>query len=215
MPAGHVVLAFAKAPQAGRVKTRLAGDLGAEAALRIYDRMARRVWETLMRLKDETGTQIWLCYDPPEATEAVAVWLAGADRYLPQAAGDLGQRLEAGFREGIRARFQAIAAVGMDAPGLVRAQFELAFAQATNQAAVAGPTPDGGFYLLAVATPGPDPAALFQKVRWSSALTLADVGRNAALLGVGLVFLSPQLDIDTLADLQAYRRSPSQQEFPL
>lgn len=210
-----LVIVFAKNPVPGRVKTRLAKELGPIEALRIYDKMATRIWECMLTLRGRSGAQVWLCFDPPHQSDPVQAWLAGADRYLPQVGGDLGNRMGAALREAMKLGFRQIAIVGTDAPDLGADQVEGAIARAVPERTVLGPTPDGGFYLLAVAGPDPDPEGLFRDVRWSSSHTLEDVARNVQDQGGALTLLASLPDIDTLQDLEAYRRSPSQRLFGL
>ncbi|MGH7006622.1 MAG: hypothetical protein ACREIP_21965, partial [Alphaproteobacteria bacterium] len=57
----HLII-FAKAPLLGAVKTRLARDIGAAAALHFYERTARRTVETLARAG--VSWQVWLAVTP-------------------------------------------------------------------------------------------------------------------------------------------------------
>lgn len=215
MSRDRLVLMFAKAPQIGRVKTRLAKDVGPKEALRLYERMALRLWNDVLALRANGGGQVWLCFDPPDQADPVSSWLPGADRYLAQVPGDLGHRLTAAFLEARALEFRRIAVVGMDSPELSTEVIEEAFSRVPRERIVVGPAPDGGFYLLAMACPGPDPRGLFQNVQWSSERTLKDVSRNARMQGIRPFRLTMRPDIDTLSDLETYRRGPSQLAFPL
>ena len=95
----QAVLIFVKYPEPGRVKTRLAATVGAKQAAEIYERM---VAEVFARLPDDA--EVIVCFDPAERGEEIRRWIGGlagnrALRFLPQAAGDLGERLERAVAE--------------------------------------------------------------------------------------------------------------------
>ena len=69
--ARHILAVFLKFPEPGRVKTRLASELGAEKAAEVYVEL---VAETLSHLPWEV-LDVWMCFDPPEREAEVRVWL--------------------------------------------------------------------------------------------------------------------------------------------
>ena len=140
----NTILLFVKYPQPGRVKTRIAATVGADAATAIYKELVARVWAQL-----PADAAITVCYDPAERGEEVRAWLPGAARYEAQAAGDLGVRLRV--------------AVG--------SAFAKTWERLDHAELVLGPTDDGGYYLIAMRRPMP---ALFENIRWSTEHTLAD-----------------------------------------
>ena len=164
-PRRHVVI-FVKAPRLGAVKTRLAADIGALDAWRFYRRTATRI---VRRLERDARWRCWLAVTPDHLAGDDGTW----PRHLPrlaQGAGDLGARMA-----------RALAAlppgpaviVGADVPELTAAHVARAFGALRRKAAVFGPAPDGGYWLVGVRRRrlAPD---LFRDVRWSSAHALAD-----------------------------------------
>src|SRR5687768_12774375 len=93
----HILAVFLKFPEAGKVKTRLAAETGETRAAEIYRSL---VAETLRHLPWEL-LEVWLCYDPPGKAAEVQAWLTpvippdATVQFVPQAAGDLGDRLRA------------------------------------------------------------------------------------------------------------------------
>jgi rSAM/selenodomain-associated transferase 1 len=174
------------------VKTRLAAEIGAAAALEFYRCVLSSV---LGRLARETEWTTVAAVTPDEAVAHPFFSGSGAEA-APQGPGDLGERI---------ARFLAPASpdapvlvVGSDVPDLgarhVRSALE---ALKTHDLAI-GPCPDGGYWLIGAARP-PGPR-LFDNVRWSSAHARADTLANAH----GPVALLEELeDVDDAAD---YRR---------
>ena len=201
----HLVVAFARAPEEGRVKTRLGAEIGMKAALEVYAALAEEVWANLLQARARLGFQIWLGFDPPEAGEAMQAWLPGADRYVPQSAGDLGTRIQDFFRSGFAAGFDAVLVIGTDTPDLSERHFQETLDQIAPGRAVVGPSVDGGFYLLALAAPPPDLLTIFTDLPWSSERTREALRDNASQLGLEWVELEPLVDVDTLADLRQVR----------
>lgn len=192
------LLVFAKAPVAGRVKTRLASAIGASRATAVYRVLGRRV------LTQVAGGpyRIVVCYDPPDAAQAVRVWLGGRAgvrlELEPQASGDLGRRLEAGFAAAFGRGAAAVVAVGTDTPGVDRAVVARAFECLQRCDAVVGPALDGGYYLIGLARPAP---ALFRGVPWSTERVLAVTRERARALRLVVEELDPLADVDTPDDL--------------
>ena len=201
----HLVVAFARAPEEGRVKTRLGAEIGAKGALGVYLALAGEVWANLLQARASLGFQAWLAFDPPEAGEAMRDWLPSADAYVPQSGGDLGARIQNVFRSGFEAGFKSVLIIGTDAPDLSRRHYEEAFAQVRPGRAVVGPSEDGGFYLLALSAPPPDLFVLFSGIPWSSEETRKALRNKASQLDLDWVELEPLSDVDTLADLRRVR----------
>jgi glycosyltransferase A (GT-A) superfamily protein (DUF2064 family) len=67
---------------------------------------------------------------------------------------------------------------------------------------VLGPAPDGGYYLLGLRQPQPE---LFQNKAWSTDSVLADTLADAHRLGLRVALLPELRDVDTAADLAAWR----------
>ncbi len=193
-PERRMVLVFAKDPQPGRVKTRLAETIGTDAATTIYRRMGRLVVNQLRGL-DATLT---ICHDPPEAAARVRNWLGDLPTHLwPQPPGDLGARLAATFARAFRHADQVVA-IGTDALAVDRARIELAFAALATADVVVGPATDGGYYLLGLDRPRPE---LFAGVRWSTSQAFGDTVRRAEAMGARITFLPPESDLDRASDL--------------
>ena len=189
-----LVAIFAKAPIRGRVKTRLAVDLGPDAALDIYRRLLAR---TLGRLsRGSWRCELWVT--PDAAVDEDALWPVALPRRA-QGEGDLGARM-------IRALAHATAdapaiVVGTDIPDLDTRHIDAALAALERAPLTFGPSRDGGFYL--VGARGVPPGGLFADIPWSSAETLARCLDNAAALAPELI--EPLDDLDDLDDLERHR----------
>ena len=190
---------FARLPIHGRVKTRLAAGIGADAAFRVYEALLA---STLRELAPGRGTfepEIWVDGDIDE----FAVWQRGrgADglrelrfRLVPQCDGDLGQRMAWAFDQGVEVL------VGTDIPNMAADYVDGAFAALRAADLVLGPTEDGGYCLIGMNSPRP---ALFEGIPWGTADVLTSTLHAASALRVEL--LDPMWDVDDARDLERWR----------
>ncbi len=188
------VIIFVKAPVAGRVKTRLAADIGAGRAAALFRILtARTIAESL---KGEWETM--LAVDPPSAVcEDVRFWPPHVPRFA-QGPGDLGQRMARAFRD---APPGPAVIVGADAPGLRARHLRGAFRALAGADAVFGPAEDGGYWLVGLNRRRASPD-LFNKVRWSTKHALEDTLKTLPA-SFDVARLETLRDVDEAADLAA------------
>jgi rSAM/selenodomain-associated transferase 1 len=198
VPPTETILVFVKAPEPGRVKTRLAATVGPDRAAALYRGWVGTVFGALQPLRP--GVRLVGYFDGgPRA--AFAEWETLADDWWPQPPGDLGERLAAGFGRGLAAAGPVLA-VGTDCLELDAALVADAFGALADANVVFGPAPDGGYYLVGL---GADRPGLFDGIRWSGPHTLADHLARCRASGWSVALLPPRADIDTWDDWTAYR----------
>jgi hypothetical protein len=194
---GRVLIVFAKAPEPGKVKTRLAHELGDLEAARIYRALGRRVVD---RVRGGPYRTI-VYFDPPEARDDVVRWLgAPGIELVPQPEGDLGARIVRAFERGFELG-ERVCAIGTDSPDLDRARVETAFdslERSGGPAAVLGPATDGGYYLVGLRRPEP---RLFTEIPWSTGAVLPATLARAGELGIVVELLPPLGDVDRPEDV--------------
>jgi rSAM/selenodomain-associated transferase 1 len=184
---------FAKQPQPGQVKTRLAAALSADLAARIAEAFLLDAVDRFARI----DAQRLLAFAPPEAESYFAELSHGRFTLEPQTPGNLGQRMAAWFQQCFRAPAQSVVLVGADSPTLPLAFVEQAFAALGEADLVLGPATDGGYYLIGCRRYLP---RLFEEVAWGSSRVLSEtVARFEAEAGP-LELLPPWYDVDTLDD---------------
>jgi uncharacterized protein len=194
---GHVLLVFLKAPRPGQVKTRLAAEIGDEAAARVYRELAERVLaQTAPREREYERT---VFFTPEEARAEVSRWIP-AETLVAQEGADLGQRMHAAFAGAFARGATRAALIGTDVPRLARAHVLEAMAALDHSPVVLGPALDGGYYLVALREPR---AELFRGVDWGTSSVRATTLGRAASLGLAVHLLAPLRDVDTAADLPA------------
>lgn len=197
-----VVALFVRVPVPGRVKTRLAADLGAERACRLYRAMVTDVLSAIRA----SGLPMYLFYDGSDSHPLPQAWQDAACQVIAQQGDRLGERMAAAFQYCLAEQNRVIL-VGSDIPEL-DAQVLLTAAQALETFdAVLCPVVDGGYCLMALRPESYHPD-LFQNIPWSTdqvlPATLAAIKKNRLEACV----LARLHDIDTLEDLRNfYRRS--------
>jgi len=179
-----------KAPEAGRVKTRLAREIGVVCATSFYRHASAAV---VGRLSCDRRWRTVLAVAPDTATNA-RYWPAPLARRA-QGHGDLGRRMQGLFD---RMPPGPVIIIGSDCPAVRPDDVAAAFAALGRADAVLGPAPDGGYWLVGERR-CPKPLPAFSGVRWSSEHTLVDTMANFAARRVALVRQLP--DVDTAADL--------------
>ncbi|MEZ5325051.1 MAG: TIGR04282 family arsenosugar biosynthesis glycosyltransferase [Verrucomicrobiales bacterium] len=198
----HAVVVFLKSPEPGKVKTRLAADIGDARAAEIYQKL---VAATLANLPWEKA-QIIITFTPAAAEQKIRDWLApfipphASTRFSPQVDGDLGQRLAAAAKDALDGGHQTVTLTGTDCPDLTPFHFEQAWALLSvgDTGAVFGPALDGGYYLVALKENAP---YLFHNIPWSTSDTLSESLMAAGRANLKTALLEPLRDIDTIADL--------------
>jgi purine-nucleoside phosphorylase len=132
-----VLLVFVRAPERGQVKTRLAADIGADAALAVYERLGLHTVDAARALGGLVRVRI--CHTPDGAGDAVAEWLGEGVEYRGQGDGDLGQRMARAFADAFAEGAERVLIVGSDLPDLTTDLLRDAIAGLDEQPAVLGP----------------------------------------------------------------------------
>ncbi|MFN3945370.1 MAG: TIGR04282 family arsenosugar biosynthesis glycosyltransferase [Allosphingosinicella sp.] len=183
------VIVFAKAPVAGRVKTRLIPALGAGGAAALAkDMLACTVAEALA-----SGLDVELAGDPDPAG-----WYDGPPlRLAAQGEGDLGARLARAAARCLAGGARPLL-IGTDCPALDRHRLRAA-AEALDEAdAILHPAADGGYVLLGLARFDP---SLFAGIAWSTAGVAAATVARIDRLGWRLHLGETLRDVDDPEDL--------------
>lgn len=184
MKTRRTLIVMAKQPRLGRVKTRLASDIGPVAATMFYRRNLAR---TLRVLGGDPRWRLVVATAPDR-------WRPRGVASMPQGYGDLGARMRRCLNACLPGN---VVLIGADIPAVEPRHIAHAFAILRRHSHVMGPASDGGYWLIGARRPVPPLA----HVRWSSRHALADTARILSDVG-----LADQLDdVDTAADLDAVR----------
>ena len=192
-----------KEPRAGRVKSRLARDVGAVPAVQFYrDVMMSAVW----RLGNDPRWQTILAVSP-DAAIASRMIPSGVMR-IRQGGGDLGQRLQ---HAAASAPPGPLVIIGTDIPGIRPSDIWAAFRALGSHDALFGPASDGGYWLVGLKR-RPRCPRVFDGVRWSTAFALADSKAN--LRGLNGAEINVKDDVDGGGDLARLARFSGRRILP-
>ena len=184
-----LVIVFARAPVAGRVKTRLIPVLGAAGAARLQRRLTRRALATALAARPARV----------ELHFAGKLRAAGVPQRAQRGA-DLGQRMHRALSAGLR-RYPRVLLIGSDCPALRASDLRLAARWLAGGAdAVFAPAEDGGYALIGVRR---NPAGLLDRVDWGTCMVMEQTRTLLRRLGWCWRELATVWDIDRPED---YRR---------
>ncbi|GAK61556.1 hypothetical protein U27_01457 [Candidatus Vecturithrix granuli] len=156
------VLFYVKWPEPGKVKTRLAADIGDEHAAGFY----RCFILDMLAALAHNPQPICICYAPAESEFNFRRWLGPAYYYLPQSGDDLGERMQRSFQQAFQRGFESACLVGSDLPALPPEYVNEAFTRLHQYDSVIGPSNDGGYYLIGFRRETFFPE-IFQNIAWS------------------------------------------------
>jgi len=190
----HLVI-FARIPQLGRVKRRLARSVGFAMAMRFY---RQTLAEQIRRLSRDHRWIVWLFVTPDQSLRHPAWQGIDRARVRGQGPGDLGARMKRPFQQLPRG---PVVLVGSDIPAMRPHHIARAFTLLGRHDLLFGPASDGGFWLIGARGTRPLPRSLFAKVRWSTAEALAD---TLATIPAGYTtgFADTLDDVDDAAGLE-------------
>ena len=186
------IVIFAKAPVAGRVKTRLIPALGADGAARLAEKMLRAT----LREAEATALGVELCASPHPDSAEWQPFLPDID-CTDQGEGGLGERLARAAARVIEAD-ENVLLIGADCPELGSTRLKLAAERLRDHDAVIHPAEDGGYVLLGLSKHDP---SLFDGIAWSTSSVAGETMRRIAALGWSLHFGETLRDIDEPEDL--------------
>jgi hypothetical protein len=188
------IVVFGRQPEAGRVKTRVAGGIGSTAAAEVYGELLGHTIDVVQR----SGLP-WILSLAAPAEPGWRETLPVEVEVEVQVEGDLGRRMHACLQQWFADGADRVVIVGSDIPGLTPGHLRSAFERLGDRAVVLGPASDGGYWLVGQRAPGVD---CFSGVPWSSPETLAATRRRLDDLAVEWGEIDPLSDIDTIDDLR-------------
>ncbi|RMH15720.1 MAG: glycosyltransferase [Gammaproteobacteria bacterium] len=192
------VLIFAKAPVAGKVKTRLLPILDANTAAAFHQTL---VESTLLRLKG-FSCQLWCAPDPHHSFFRHCREQFGIPLFA-QGSGDLGEKMQQALETTLSHHERALL-IGSDCPGLTAEYIQQAMDGLEDSPAVITPTEDGGFCLIGLR--GTFPSGLFDGIDWGSDRVMEQLRQNLRQRQQSWQELPKLWDIDRPEDYLRYCR---------
>jgi uncharacterized protein len=197
----RLLIAFVKAPRVGRVKTRLAQEIGADRACEAYQKLVRAVIGKLEPLPN-----VQLRYSPDDAQSETQHWCKPSWTAAAQGAGDLGERLARAFSDALKNGVSRVVIIGSDCPWLGAADIQEAWSELETHDVVLGPARDGGYWLIGLREPLPE---LFAGIAWSTPDVLKQTLERARTRELRVRMLRELRDVDTLEDWEIFSRDNS------
>ena len=197
----HCIIVFAKEPTPNRVKTRLFASVSPEQAAALYQAFLVD-WCNVLSTVDTADLVI--AYTPPKSQRALENLIGEHAIYIPQAEGDLDERLISAAQWACNQNYTKCLLVGSDSPNLPIQYVKDALELLGERDVVIGPSVDGGYYLIGFSTRGTALAipAIFEGIAWSTSVVFRQTLEKIQLVEARLGLLPPWYDVDTPAELK-------------
>ena len=187
----NLLLIFTRNPEFGKVKTRLARDIGHQASLDIYKFLLAHTVKICTPL--DTEKAVYYSEEIPNND----LWNAAVFQKKKQVGEDLGERMQNAFAEGFHLGYSKIIIIGSDLYDIETKDLEQAFNVLNNHEIVIGPAEDGGYYLLGMKQLHPK---LFKNKNWGTATVLQDTINELKKSNYKL--LEKRNDVDLYSDIK-------------
>ncbi len=196
------IIQFAKAPEIGRVKTRLVPALGEQGALDLHKQLVERVFSTITRAQ-LCDVELWVS---GSRVDSFFNSLVTTEHNCPiriQAGEDLGRRMAHAFQATL-GEYDNVLIVGSDCPVLSSSYLEQALeVLGAGADVVLGPAEDGGYVLVGMSRARPE---IFEGIEWGSGRVLQQTREKLKQLGIEWIELAQLWDVDRPEDLERLAR---------
>lgn len=200
--AGVCALAvMAKAPRAGKVKTRLVPPLTYEQSAALNICFLRDTSENIAGIQGAAGL---ISYTPVGDEALFDGLLPQAFELIAQRGDAFGERLLAAAEDILSCGFGAVCLIDSDSPTVPAEAFAQAVAALARPGdrVVLGPSDDGGYYLIGLKKAHPEP---FERITWSTSAVCGETCERVREAGLELVLLPTWYDVDDGATLAVLR----------
>jgi rSAM/selenodomain-associated transferase 1 len=201
VPAGLTALAvMTKAPQAGRVKTRLTPPLSPEEAAAMNICFLRDTASAISRTSSGGKAQGVAVYTPSGFEAAYSEILPEGFILVPQREGGFGQRLSGAVDDLLQLGFDSVCLIDSDSPTVPDHVFAdaVSILSHSEDCAVLGPSDDGGYYLIGLKN---SHQRMFEQIDWSTEHVLAQTIAAARGINLAVHLLPTWYDVDDSATL--------------
>ncbi|MCH7518951.1 MAG: TIGR04282 family arsenosugar biosynthesis glycosyltransferase [Candidatus Dadabacteria bacterium] len=194
----NTLIIFLKYPEAGKVKTRLAKEVGAQKAADIYSYMAKKIIGNVL---DKDCYRTIIFYDPPEKENEIKTWLENKQcQIIPQAGETLGDKIIDAFAQVFSSGADKAVIIGTDCIDISSKTITKAIKSLKGVDVVLGPAEDGGYYLLGLSSRIPE---IFHEIEWSTGRVLNQTLERIKEKKLNYELLKTLKDIDTIDDLSS------------
>lgn len=189
----RLLIVFVKNPEMGKVKTRLAKNIGEKKALKVYRKLLNLTQKAIEPL--DCAKQIWYSNHIVDHD----LWASGSYEKHLQQGSDLGTRMRHAFKHAFETnKVSKAMIIGSDCADLTSEIINRGFRTLETNNLVIGPSEDGGYYLLGMSSFHPK---LFEDIAWSTSIVFEKTMERAQQLALETHLLPMLNDIDTKGDL--------------
>src|SRR5438445_302316 len=199
-----------KAPQAGRVKTRLVPPLTPEEAAELNKCFLRDTATAILRACNhrpvadggKTARAVGVAVYTPVGAESVYTDILPVDfSLLPQRGDEFGERLYFAVEDLFKCGFASVCLIDSDSPTVPAENFAEAVEKLSigQDRVVLGPSDDGGYYLIGVKKLD---RHLFEQIDWSTERAFNQTIQRATEIGLEIKLLPTGYDVDNAASLR-------------
>jgi rSAM/selenodomain-associated transferase 1 len=157
------IVVFAREPLLGKVKSRLAVEIGAQEALAVYQAMLTRLGQLL----NQAQVAAWDLWVTSNCSHKDFVSICNKTNIYLQSGQDLGARMDTAIRQTLqRENVESVVLIGTDCPALTERYLDQALlALESGVDVVLGPAEDGGYVLVGMQRPI---TAVFEDIPWGT-----------------------------------------------
>jgi rSAM/selenodomain-associated transferase 1 len=190
-----------KAPEAGRVKTRLSPPLTPNEAAELNQKFLSDIGQAIDEAGRTTCGRGVAIYTPVGKESLYEGIFPESFRFVPQRGTDFGERLRFAGEDLLQIGFDSFCLINSDSPMVPASSFAGAAELLGNSGdkVILGPSEDGGYYLIGLKRMH---ASLFQEIEWSTEKVFDQTMRRAKELGLDVQTLPVGLDVDDSATLK-------------
>jgi len=189
------IIIFVRNPVLGKVKTRLAKQLGDQVAISVYKKLLNHTHFVL----SEINADRFVFY--ADYINDNDLWENTLYHKYLQSGNDLGERMKNAFQLLFNKNYNKVVIIGSDCPQLSYQIIEDALAQLETSQIVIGPAEDGGYYLLAMNAFYP---SAFLNKQWSTETVFKETINDITLASCSYSTTPTLSDVDTVEELRKF-----------
>ncbi len=184
----NAIIIFAKNAVKGKVKTRLAADIGIDQAYRAYLQLLAYT----ENLTSSLTINRYVYFS--DQIEPNGIWSDSSYHKKVQCRGNLGKRMSKAIKEQLEIH-EKVLLIGTDCALLTKEIINQALQSLDHSDLVIGPTEDGGYYLIG--SKNPHKKELYKNIDWGTNRVLKQTIDAAVKNQVSYSLLPLLYDIDT------------------
>lgn len=191
----NALILFVRNPLLGKVKTRLAKDIGNENALAIYKELLMHTHHVSIN----TSCDKYIFYE--DFINTNDIWENENYKKYLQHGNSLGERMKNAFEILFFNNHKRVVIIGSDCIELTAEILEKSFEKLKHNDVVIGPAKDGGYYLLGM---NYLVSEAFTEKNWSTPEVLQKTISDINKINVHHYLLEELSDVDNIADITPF-----------